>query len=130
MNTTEYYTSETSQRELAAGVLKQAAQDLRLAQEGQPIFIPEDFVVQDVKFATAADGTTSLAAARAFYQSGGPVYTIVMDFEVGNVSIYSYIFLAVSIIGLLVHLPFLDRVERKRKDILTGGTAPVWRGPA
>ncbi len=29
MNTAEYYTSETSQKELAAGVLKQAEQDLR-----------------------------------------------------------------------------------------------------
>ncbi len=29
MNTAEYYTSGTSQRELAAGVLKQAEQDLR-----------------------------------------------------------------------------------------------------
>jgi hypothetical protein len=28
------------------------------------------------------------------------------------------------------HLPFLDRAERKRKEILTGGTAPPWYGPA
>jgi uncharacterized protein (DUF4213/DUF364 family) len=28
------------------------------------------------------------------------------------------------------HLPFLDRAERTRKEILTGGTAPPWYGPA
>ena len=28
------------------------------------------------------------------------------------------------------HLPFLDQAERKRKEILTGGTAPPWYGPA
>jgi hypothetical protein len=39
-------------------------------------------------------------------------------------------FLIFSTIGFAIHLPFLDRAERKRKNILTGGTAPVWRGPA
>ena len=29
-----------------------------------------------------------------------------------------------------VHLPFLDRAEKKRKEFLTGGGAPAWYGPA
>ena len=96
----------------------------------QTPFIPEDFVVEDVKYATASDGTTSLAVARGFYENGGPVFTVALYHSPGNVGIYSYIFLAVSIIGLLVHIPFLDRAEASRKEILTGGKAPVWRGPA
>jgi hypothetical protein len=39
-------------------------------------------------------------------------------------------FLIASVVGLGIHLPFLDRAERKRKEILTGGTAPPWYGPA
>ena len=35
-----------------------------------------------------------------------------------------------SLVLFLIHLPFLDRAERKRKAILTGGTAPPWYGPA
>ncbi|MEX0833717.1 MAG: hypothetical protein WD276_07610 [Actinomycetota bacterium] len=91
-------------------------------------FIPEDFSVEDVRF-TAVDGT-SLAAGRAFYNNGGPEVTVVAYHDSGNVPVYSYIFLAASVLGLAVHLPFLDRAERKRKEILTGGTAPPWRGPA
>ncbi len=118
--------------EHASGTLETEAQKLedQLIESGQHMFIPEDFIVQDVRFATAEDGETSLAAARAFYQDGGPEFTVVAYHDSGNVPIYSYIFLALSIVGLLAHLPFLDRVEAKRKDILTGGTAPVWRGPA
>jgi len=33
-------------------------------------------------------------------------------------------------LGLAIHVPFLDRAERTRKQILTGGTAPPWYGPA
>jgi hypothetical protein len=39
-------------------------------------------------------------------------------------------FLIGSAIGLAVHLPLLDRTERQRREILTGGTAPPWYGPA
>ena len=35
-----------------------------------------------------------------------------------------------SVVGLALHVPLLDRAEKKRKDILTGGTAPPWYGPA
>lgn len=87
-----------------------------------------DFTVQDIRF--AADGKTSLAAARAFYNGGGPVLTVYLRHDSGSVPVYSWVFMLVSLVGLAVHLPLLDRAERTRKDILTGGTAPPWYGPA
>lgn len=91
-------------------------------------FQTSDFAVQDVRFAT--DGDTSLGAARAFAVDGGPVITVFLRHDRGSEAMYSYLFLIVSIIGFAVHLPFLDRAERKRKAILTGGGAPPWHGPA
>jgi len=105
-------------------------QEQRLEEEGQPIFIPEDFVVQDVMFATASDGKTSLAAGRGYYLTGGPIYRVILAHDSGNVPVYSWIFLIGSVIGLGVSLPFLDRAEKSRKEFLTGGSAPAWRGPA
>jgi hypothetical protein len=87
-----------------------------------------DFTVQDIRFAT--DGDTSLAAAQAFYNGGGPVVTLYLRHDSGSVPIYSWTFLIASVIGLAVFVPLLDRAERKRKEILTGGTAPPWYGPA
>jgi hypothetical protein len=91
-------------------------------------FVTTDFVVQDVEFAAAGD--VSLAAAHAFYTGGGPQITVFLRHDSGSVPRYSIMFLAGSILGLAVHLPFLDRAEKKRKEILTGGTAPPWYGPA
>ena len=48
----------------------------------------------------------------------------------GSVPKYSYMFLVGSVILFAIHLPLLDRAERKRKDFLTGGAAPPWYGPA
>jgi hypothetical protein len=39
-------------------------------------------------------------------------------------------FLIGSALGLAIHIPLLDRAERTRKQILTGGTPPPWYGPA
>ena len=89
---------------------------------------PTAFAVQDIKF--AAHGTTSLAAAQAFYSGGGPAITVFAYHDSGNVPRYSWMFLGGSLLLFLVHLPFLDRAERKRKEILTGGNAPPWYGPA
>jgi hypothetical protein len=91
-------------------------------------FVTTDFTVSDVKFAPA--GGVSLSGARAFYNGGGPEITVYLRHDSGSVPRYSIMMLAGSILGLGVHLPFLDRAERKRKDILTGGTAPPWYGPA
>ncbi|HZD79181.1 MAG TPA: hypothetical protein VE646_03955 [Actinomycetota bacterium] len=91
-------------------------------------FQTTDFTVQDIKFDTS--GKVSLAAAHAYYNSGGPLITLYLRHDSGSVPRYSWMFLAGSLLGLVIHLPFLDRVERKRKEILTGGTAPPWYGPA
>jgi len=91
-------------------------------------FDPSTFVVQDVKFVT--HGKTNLAAAHAFFQAGGPEVTVYAYHDPGDVQIYSVAFLLASLFGFAIHVPFLDRAERKRKAILTGGTAPPWFGPA
>jgi hypothetical protein len=90
---------------------------------------PATFTVDDVEFANASP-KTHLAAAHGFYNLGGPQLTLFAYFDKGNVPKYSIGFLGASIFGFLLHLPFLDRAERRRKDILTGGTAPPWFGPA
>jgi len=90
---------------------------------------PTLFTVQDVKFANA-DPKTHLVAAHGYYGLGGPEVTMFAYFDKGNVPKYSIGFLGASIFGFLIHLPFLDRAEKRRKEILTGGTAPAWFGPA
>ena len=92
-------------------------------------FEDSDFVVQDMEFATADDGT-HLAAAHSFFVEGGPEVTVFAYHDTGNVPVYSISFLIAGIVGFAIHLPFLDRAERRRKEILTGGTAPPWYGPA
>jgi hypothetical protein len=93
-------------------------------------FTTTDFAVEDIRFATAPDGKTPLAVARAFYSGGGPAVTVLLRHDSGSVPRYSIMFLAGSIILFLLTLPLLDRTEKKRKEILTGGEAPPWYGPA
>ena len=90
---------------------------------------PEDFSVKEIEFATAKDGT-HLAAGRAFVSLGGPEVTVFTYHDTGNVNAASWGFLGASVFGFLVHLPLLDRAEKKRKAILTGGATPPWYGPA
>jgi hypothetical protein len=87
-----------------------------------------DFEVELVRFATADH--VSLAAAQAYFTGGGPRVTLFMRHDSGSVNRYSWMFLIGSALGLAIHVPLLDRAERKRKDILTGGTPPPWYGPA
>lgn len=94
----------------------------------QGAFQTTDFTVQNIRFGT--HGGVSLAAAQGFYNGGGPAITLFARHDSGSVPHYSWAFLIGSIIGLAIHLPFLDRAERKRKHILTGGEAPPWYGPA
>ncbi len=110
------YLADQANQESGAGTLTQGD------------FQTTDFTVSDVEFAPSGD--VSLAAARGFYNGGGPVITLYMRHDSGSVPVYSWGFLIGSVIGFAVHLPFLDRAEKKRKDILTGGTAPPWYGPA
>jgi hypothetical protein len=88
-----------------------------------------DFEVQDVRFHATDDGV-SLAAAQAYYRGGGPLLTLYLRHDSGSVPVYSWVFMIVSLAGVAIHLPFLDRAEKKRKQILTGGAAPPWYGPA
>lgn len=98
--------------------------------EGEGSFLePAMFVVEDIRFATAGDGTF-LVGAHAFFEEGGPRVTVFARHNSGNVPIYSWTFLIASIVGFVIHVPLLDRAEKKRKAILTGGTAPPWYGPA
>jgi hypothetical protein len=117
-------TAKTSiQKYLAEQAKEQAAKD------GQSVEVdPATFIVQDVEFATSAD--THLVGAHAFFTAGGPEITIFAYHDSGNVPVYSFAFLGASLLGFLIHLPFLDKAEKKRKAILTGGTAPPWFGPA
>jgi hypothetical protein len=88
-----------------------------------------DFTVQNVEFYATDDGV-SLSAAHAFFIDGGPILTVYLRHDSGSVNRYSWMFLIGSTVLFGAHLPFLDRAERKRKEILTGGTAPPWYGPA
>jgi hypothetical protein len=83
----------------------------------------DQFTVQNVMFTVAPNGKTPLAAAQAFYSGGGPVITVFLYHDRGSVPIYSWIVLIISVVGLLIHVPLLDRTERKRKAWLTGGGA-------
>jgi hypothetical protein len=89
---------------------------------------PATFSVEDIAFAKS--GQTDLVAAHSFFQAGGPEITVYAYFDSGNVNVYSWAFFLASIVGFAIHLPFLDRAEKKRKAILTGGTAAPWYGPA
>lgn len=87
-----------------------------------------DFVVQNIRFAEE-DGA-KLAAAQVYFRDGGPILEAFAVFDEGDVPLPSWIFLGVSTLAFAGHLPFLDKAERKRKHILTGGEAPKFLGPA
>ena len=89
---------------------------------------PTSFSVEDFAFTTS--GHTSLVAGQAFFTAGGPQIIVYAYHDPGNVPVYSWAFFGASIVGFILHVPFLDRAEKKRKAILTGGTAPPWYGPA
>ena len=67
---------------------------------------------------------------QSHFTGGGPLWTVSLYHDCGSVPRYSYMFLRGAIILFLIHLPFLDRAEKKRKAFLTGGGAPAWYGPA
>ena len=91
-------------------------------------FQPTQFAVDDLRFAN--DGKTQLAVAQAHFNGGGPLWTVSMYYNSGSIPRYSIMFFAGSFILFLLHLPLLDRAEKKRKEFLTGGMAPAWYGPA
>ena len=106
---------------------EEAAAGLREAGvEGE--ITPETFEVRDVRFITVDD--RPVAVARAVAATGGPEVLVAAVKQPGNEGLPSYLFLGVSLLGFAVHLPLLDRAERRRKEILTGGDQAPWRGPA
>jgi hypothetical protein len=86
------------------------------------------FQIEQLRFTTIED--QPVAMARGFATGGGPEVLVFGYKDPGNEPLPSYVSLAASLIGFAVHLPFLDRAERKRKEILTGGGQPPFRGPA
>jgi hypothetical protein len=66
----------------------------------------------------------------AHFSEGGPLLTVSLYHDRGSVPRYSLMFLVGSVILFAIHLPLLDVAERKRREFLTGGTAPAWYGPA
>lgn len=95
---------------------------------GEGEIAADAFHVRDLRFAEAEDGT-QLAVARAA-ADGGPEVTVAAFKDQGDEELPSWLFLGASILGFAAHLPFLDRAERRRKEILTGGEQAPWRGPA
>ncbi len=91
------------------------------ATTGPAPFTTDQFTVQNVEF--AVDGHTSLAVAQAFYSGGGPAVTVFLYHDRGNVPVYSFASLFVAILGLAIHVPLLDRAERKRKAWLESDSA-------
>ncbi|HWC32121.1 MAG TPA: hypothetical protein VG709_03245, partial [Actinomycetota bacterium] len=89
---------------------------------------PESFQVTNVRFADADD--TRLAAATAFSATGGREVEVVGYLDEWNLEFPSWLALGSGLVGFAVHVPFLDRAERKRKDVRTGGEQSPWRGPA
>jgi hypothetical protein len=86
------------------------------------------FSVDSVRF--AMDGKTQLAVAQAHFNGGGPLWTVSIYYDSGSIPRYSYMFLAGSLLLFVIHVPLLDRAEKKRNEFLTGGSAPAWYGPA
>lgn len=108
-------------------VAEEAADEL--AEAGLEGEVPStEFVVEGLRF-VEVDGRP-FAMARVYSSTGGPEVLVVGYKDPGNEPLPSYLALFASVIGFVVHLPFLDRAERKRKEILTGGGQPPFRGPA
>jgi hypothetical protein len=92
---------------------------------------PTAFTVNDgsLKLASSDNGT-QIAVGQAQYIGGGPLWTVSLYFDDGSEGRYSFMFLFASILLFGIHIPLLDRAEKKRKAFLTGGDAPAWYGPA
>ncbi len=104
-------------------------EELGLAEDDPTAITTTQFTIDDLKFTESADGTP-LAVAQAHFNGGGPLWTVSLYHDSGSVPRYSYMFLAGSILLFAIHVPLLDRAEKKRKAFLTGGSAPAWYGPA
>ena len=115
---------------VTAFLAERANEELGIEHTDATAVTPVDFTVDRISFTTAEDDRTPLAVAQAHFTEGGPLVTVSLYHDSGSVPRYSYMFLAGSVVLFAIHLPLLDIAERKRREFLTGGTAPAWYGPA
>jgi hypothetical protein len=113
---------------VTAFLAEQTNEELGLAETDPTAVLSSQFAIDSIRF--AEDDGTKLAVVQSHFTGGGPLWTVSLYYDGGSVPRYSYMFLAGSIVAFAVFLPLLDRAEKKRKDILTGGGAPAWYGPA
>jgi hypothetical protein len=107
---------------------EQANEQLGHAEGDPDAVLNTQFTVDNIHF--APQGKVSLAVVQAYFNGGGPLITVTLYHNSGSVPRYSLMFLGGSLLLFAVHLPLLDRAEKKRKEFLTGGNAPPWYGPA
>ncbi len=107
---------------------ERANEELGLDETDAGAVLNTQFTVDSIRF--APEGDVSLAVVTAYFNGGGPLTTVTLYHNSGSVQRYSLMFLGGSLLLFVVHLPLLDRAERKRKAFLTGGNAPPWYGPA
>jgi hypothetical protein len=108
----------------------QANEQLNIDPLGTTAIQGTQFTIDSVRFATAEDDKTPLAVVQAHFAGGGPLTTLTLYHDSGSIPRYSLMFMAAALLLFLIHLPLLDRAEKKRKAFLTGGSAPAWYGPA
>jgi hypothetical protein len=113
---------------VTAFLAEQTNEELGLAETDPTAVLGSQFAIDSIRF--AEDDGTKLAVVQSHFTGGGPLWTVSLYYDGGSVPRYSYMFLAGSIEAFAVFLPLMDRAEKKRKDILTGGGAPAWYGPA
>ncbi len=107
---------------------EQANEELGVDETDPQAVLNTQFTVDSIRF--APEGKVSLAVVTAYFNGGGPLTTITLYHNSGSVQRYSLMFLGGSLLLFALHLPLLDRAEKKRKAFLTGGNAPPWYGPA
>jgi hypothetical protein len=105
-----------------------ANEDLGRDELAPDAILNTQFTVDNIRF--APEGDVSLAVVQAYFNGGGPLTTVTLYHNSGSVPRYSLMFLGGSLLLFALHLPLLDRAEKKRKQFLTGGNAPPWYGPA
>ena len=120
---------QSVQSTAAAFLAEKANEELEIPEGDLTAVTPAQFAIDSTSFAEAEDGT-KISVVTAHFTGGGPETEVAMYYDLGFVERYSLLFLAGSTVLFLVHLPLLDRAERKRREFLTGGNAPAWHGPA
>ncbi len=121
---------ETATSAATSFLAEQANEELDREEFASDAVLATQFSVDSVRFATAEDDKTPLAVVQAHYSGGGPLTTLSLYHDSGSVPRYSIMFMIGSTLLFLLHLPLLDRAEKKRKEFLLGGSAPAWFGPA